>query len=209
MALAGCIDLTGLNFGEGCCGMSGGGGYSFPLTLTQADNMLRGDSARIRAWGSQGDPASTWELTGPAVFVLSRDSVATRVTTPVDAVTIRTTGTGEVRVKALRAGTIDSTTTSFFVADSADVTLSMPGPKDRTVRLAAETWISAQLLDRTGRWYRAALIWSSSDTGAVTLADGVNPTPLGKMAHGRVQGAASVVVAFGVRHDTVRVQVVP
>src|SRR4051812_8275958 len=126
LALAGCGDLTGIASTQDCCGWDGGGGsYTYPLSLTETDNMLRGDAVRVSAWSSQGDPKSTWELTGPAVFVLGLDTVDTRINTPVDAVTIRATGTGEVNVKAVRADKADSVTASFFVVDSADVTLAI------------------------------------------------------------------------------------
>ena len=90
--------------GQDCCLWGGGGSYTYPLSLTYTDNMLRGDTAQILAWTSQGDPKSTWELTGPAMFVLGPDTVDTRIITPVDRVTIRGTGTGAVSVKAMRVG---------------------------------------------------------------------------------------------------------
>jgi hypothetical protein len=143
------------------------------------------------------------------VFVLGPDAVDTRIITAVDRVTIRATGTGEVNVKAVRADKADSARASFFVADSADVTVRIAGSKDLSVGVGAELWIAAQLLDRTGKWYRAAFVWTSSDTNAVTLADGANPTPFGRMAHGRAAGVANVVVAFGAQSDTARVKVGP
>lgn len=209
LALAGCVDLTGVPIMQGCCGLDAGGNYTYPLSLTETDNMIRGDTVRISAFTSQGDPKSTWELTGPAVFVLGADAVDARIITPVDRVTIRATGTGEVNVKAVRADKADSATGSFFVADSADVTLRIAGSKDLSLGVGDDRWIGAQLLDRTGKWYRAAFVWSSSDTSAVTLADGANPTPFGRMAHGRSAGVANVVVAFGAQRDTARVKVVP
>jgi len=209
LAFAACVDLSGVHIESDCCGPGGGASYTYPLTLTQTDNMIRGDTARISVWATQGDPKSTWELTGPAVFVLGPDTVDTRIITPVDSVTMRATGTGEVKVKAVRASKADSATASFFVADSADVTLRIAGSKDRDLRVGAELVISAQLLDRTGKWYRATIVWSSSDTNTVTLANDINPTPFSRVVRGHAAGAANVVVAFGPQRDTARVRVVP
>jgi len=209
LALAGCGGLTGIPI-QDCCPWGGGGGsYTYPLALGPTDNMIRGDTAEIFAWTSEGDPKSTWVLSGPAVFVLGPDTVDTKIITPVDRATIRATGAGEVNVKAMRVNSADSATASFFVADSADVTLRIAGSRDFSVGVGAELWIAAQLLDKTGKWYRAALVWSSSDTGTVSLTDAVNPTPLVRMAHARAAGVARVVAAFGAQRDTVRVQVVP
>ena len=198
LAFAACVDLSGVQIESDCCGPGGGASYTYPLTLTQTDNMLRGDTARISVWATQGDPKSTWELTGPAVFVLGPDTVDTRIITPVDGVTMRATGTGEVKVKAVRASKADSATASFFVADSADVTLRIAGSKDRDLRVGAELVISAQLLDR-----------SSSDTNTVTLANDINPTPFSRLVRGHAAGVANIVVSFGPQRDTARVRVVP
>jgi hypothetical protein len=208
VALAGCfeLDLTGLTLDQSCCG---GLSYEYPLTLTETHNMLSGDTARISTFASRGDPKATWVVTGPAVFVRGRETIGTRITTPVDAVTIRGTGNGVVTVKAVRTSEADSAAASIFVADSARVTLSIAGNKDRSVRVGGEIGISAQLLDANGRWYLAALAWSSSDTSIVTLSDVVNPTPVARMARGRAAGAAKITVAFGTQRDTVGVAVVP
>src|SRR4051812_36746466 len=142
LALAGCVDLTGVTGAWDCCGAGGAGAYSYPLSLTYIDNMLSGDTARISAWSTQGDPKSTWELTGPAVFVLDSHTVDTQIVTPVDLVTIRGTGTGEVNLKVVRASKMDSVTATFFVTDSANVTLRVAGSKDRRVGVGGEAWIA-------------------------------------------------------------------
>lgn len=209
LAFAACVDLSGVTIEQDCCAPGGGAPYVFPLSLTPTVNILRGDTARIEVWTTQGDPKSTWELTGPAVFVLGQDTVDTRIVTPVGSVTVRGTGAGEVKVKAKRASQGDSVSASFFVADSADVTLRIAGSKDLNVRVGNELVITAQLLDRTGRWYGAAFIWTSSDTNTVTLASAINPTPSTTVVRGRAVGAAKVVVAVGAQRDTTRVQVTP
>ena len=210
LAFAACdVDLSGITLDQTCCLGGGGAPFVVPLALTPPVNILRGDYAQISAWTTQGDPKSTWELTGPAVFVLGPDTVDTRIVTPVGSVTVRGTGAGEVKVKAVRANTVDSATASFFVADSADVTLRIAGSKDLNLRVGNEFVIAAQLLDRSGRWYGAAFVWTSSDTNIVTLAYDTSPTPFSRIVRGRAAGAAKVVVAVGAQRDTARVQVAP
>ena len=190
-------------------GFGGGGNFTYPLSLTYVTNFLVGDWVRVSAWASSGDTESTWVITGPAVFLVGRDSVATRITSLVSDVWIRGTGSGAVTVKAVRYNQVDSATTSFFVADPSEVTLRVVQGRELNIRAGGEGAIVAHLLDSQKRYYRAAFGWSSSDTAAVTLTDDSNHSPFTQIAHGRAVGSAKVVVAFREQRDTARVSVVP
>jgi len=193
------------NWGDG----GGGGSYDYPLRLGDVPNLVAGDSMHVSVWTSLGDPSSTWELTGPAVFVLPNGAVTTRISSGVSEVWIRGTGSGAASVKAIRNNTVDSATASFLVADPSEVTLHVVQGRDLSLRVGADGWIVAQLLDSQNRWYGGALEWSSSDTNAVTLVDGANPTPFGKLAHARAVGSPKIVIAYREQRDTATVTVVP
>lgn len=199
------VGLTGWN----CCGLGGGGSFTYPLTLSYVDNFLSGDSVRVSAWTSSGDPQSTWEITGPAVFVAGPDSIATQITSPVSDVWIRGSGSGAVSVKAVRWNKVDSTTTSFFVAAPSEVTLRIVQGRELNIRVGGEGWIATHLLGSQGRYYRGAFLWTSSDTTVVTLVDEVNHSPFVKVPRGRAVGTAKVVVSFREQRDTARVSVSP
>lgn len=209
LAAGGCGDwIAGpsiTSWGDG----GGGGSYAYPLSLTDVPNLVTGDSVRVSVWASLGSPQATWELTGPAVFVLGSGAVATQISSPVSEVWIRGTGPGAASVKAVRSTGIDSATTSFYVADPADVTLRVVQGRELTLRVGADGWIAANLLDSQNRWYAGALEWISTDTNTVTLTEGVNPTQLGKFAHGKAIGSARIVIAFRDQRDTATVSVVP
>jgi len=209
LAAGGCGDwIAGpsiTSWGDG----GGGGPYAYPLSLTDVPNLVTGDSAPVSVWASLGNPQATWELTGPAVFVLGGGAVATRISSAVSEVWIRGTGPGTASVKAVRSTGIDSATTSFYVADPSDVTLRVVQGRELTIRVGGDGWIAANLLDSQNRWYGGALAWSSSDTNTVTLVDGVNPTPFGRFAHGKATGGAKIVVAYRGQRDTASVTVMP
>ena len=207
-AVGGCGDWVAgpslSNWGDG-----GGGSYDYPLSLGDVPNLVSGDSMQVAVWTSSGDPSSTWELTGPAVFVLPNGSVTTRISAAVAEVWIRGTGSGVARVRAIRNNTVDSATASFLVADPSEVTLRVVQGRDVTIRVGDDRWIAAQLLDSQNRWYGGALEWSSSDTNAVTLAEGANPTDFGKFARARAVGSAKIVIAYRGQRDTATVTVAP
>ena len=204
----GCFEPTGLGLDMNCCAMGGGGNPNYPLWLSATDNMLRGDTIRILTFASSGDTRSTWELTGPAVFVLG-DSTSTRITTPVADALVRASGSGAVTVRAARAGTTESAFQSFFVADPSEVILKIVQGRNTLVRVGAESWVAAHLLDATGRYYRGPVAWTSSDTSKMILIEGANISPFGKFARGRAAGSAYVVVSFLQRRDTALVEIVP
>ena len=192
------------NWGDG----GGGGSFDYPLTITGASNLLTGDSARVSVWASSADPKSTWELTGPAVFVLGTGAVATRIALPVSDVWIRATGSGAVSVKAVRHG-VDSAATSFYIADPAEVTLRIVQGRDLSIRVAGEGWVVAHLYDSENRYYDAAFEWSSSDTNAVILGEDGYHSQCCRFAHGQSVGSARVVIAYREQRDTATVSVVP
>jgi hypothetical protein len=109
----------------------------------------------------------------------------------------------------VRANKADSASASFFVTDPSNVTLRIVQGKNVTVRVGAEQWVAAHLLDAGGRYYRGSMLWSSSDTNIVTLRDGATPSPFGRFARGRSIGTANVVVGFLQQRDTARIEVVP
>jgi hypothetical protein len=198
---------TGLGIDLDCCGMGGGGPFTSPLGLPLTENFLIGDTARVSVFAT-GDAKSTWEISGPAVFVLGPDSVSTQVTTPVTNVLVRGTGTGAVTLTARRALFGETAISTFFVADPSEVTLRMSS-SDIGLKVGADRWIEAHLRDSAGRYYRGRLTWASTDSSTVTLVDNGNVFLQGKFARGFKVGIAYVVVAMPGQRDSARAVVEP
>jgi hypothetical protein len=193
------------NWGDG----GAGGSYDYPFQLTDVPNVVAGDSMRVSVWASSGDASATWELTGPAVFVLRTGAVTTRIPSSVSDVWIRGTGSGAASVKAVRNNSVDSATASFYVADASEVRLRVVQGGALTIRVGADGSVVANLLDSQNRCYAGAFQWSSTDTNVVTIAEDANHSPFGKFAHGQAAGSAKIVIVYRDQRDSAFVTVVP
>ena len=173
--------------------------------LINAENVMSGDTVTIRTVTTRSDGKSTWQLTGPAVFVIGSDS-AKSISTPTATVTVRGSGSGVVLITARTAS--ETATAEFRVATPSEVALRIGTEKELTMRLGDQRWISVQLIDDAGRSYRGVLGWASTNTNTVIVREeGAYFT--GRFIQGIASGKANVIVSYHVLRDTSRVEVVP
>ena len=200
------------------CDASGESGFGFSLgteppiytgpmglTLGYPNNLLSGDTARVISFG--GTQPLSWEMSGPAVFVLGSDSGTTQSLRGAPSVLIRGVGVGAATI-TVSSGQERSTRT-FLVADPSAVRLRIVQGNDARIVLGMQRWMLAQLLDAAGNYYSYDLgdmTWTSRDPTIVQLILD-SREPRGRFALANAVGSTTLVVAFRAQRDSTTVVV--
>jgi hypothetical protein len=197
----GCIDLFGS--GGACGGQPGGGGVTTsPFRLVGSQNVLVGDTVRIRPDSTPNGSAIHWTISGPGQIV-SADSGAN------GHLLVRGTGPGGVTVSATASCCAQTVWTSFQVAREITVRAIRYGTDTMSVRVGELRDLRGAVVDDVGRQYRVPFSWTSRDTSVAGVVHDPSDAALGWTTRGLAAGSVHIVIAALGTRDSVLVIVVP
>ena len=197
LTLNACSSITDLDLDLGCllCGEFGPW-----IDAPYEPQILRGDTLRVRAWGSS-DNAGTWRLSNDVAAFAGADGLRAQ-TGPTDNVLIRGLRLGKSDLSFMPVGSSTSLTAMITVRDSAEVAdidfLSSEPADTLRLRVGEPVQLMISLVDSSRRVIHA---WPETVTISDTLVlrrqpYSIPPRPGEFLYQGAMVGTTSIVATF-------------